>query len=126
MQFVGPARGYATRAPSVPPASTVTSAGGVAGVTPAGGDTAAWPGVRSIKAPAAPPRWRGGLNGTTRIISEPSPRVNPAATPGSTVFSAGVGAPSMSVGATPHSRARGHSALQVVDNTQASRRRRLV
>ena len=105
---------------SLPPASTVTS-GGMTTVTVTGGgtrDTAAWGGgAPRLMAPPAPPRWRGGMNGSTRVITEPSPRVNPDATPGSTVVSAGVGA-------TPHaSRRRVGSSEQ---EQHAARRRRLV
>jgi hypothetical protein len=69
-------------------------------------------------APSAPPRWRGGLNGSQRVVTEPSPRVGLDATPGSAVGS---------VGATP--RARGHQGVphrQGGAEHHASRRRRLV
>ena len=105
------------------PASTVTSAGGIAGGGGAG-DTAHWApssrggGATHMMAPPAPPRWRGGLNGSQRVVTEPSPRVGLDATPGSAVGS---------VGATP--RARGHQGVphrQGGAEHHASRRRRLV
>ena len=116
---LGASRGVGSHYRSVP-ASTVTSAGGIGGGGGAG-DTAHWApsgaGSGNFMAPPAPPRWRGGLNGSQRVVTEPSPRVGLDATPGSTVGS---------VGATPRARAPSITHRPGGADHHASRRRRLV